>query len=114
MLFGNLSGKEKDSCLLEFCYNIFTVFSLHSEHMSIQVSEFKIIGGRVYWYLNIMEAVMKFVTPKLGLVNFEQLNVNNFLLVSMSWSLISRRLLWVTDMTIAFLFHLRCCIHIEI
>jgi hypothetical protein len=47
--------------------------------MSVQVSEFKIIGDGMYRYLNIMAAVMKFVTHKLGLVNFEQLNINSFL-----------------------------------
>jgi hypothetical protein len=41
------------------------------------VSEF-IIVDLIYQCLNIMAAVMKFVMPKLGLVNFEQLNINHF------------------------------------
>jgi hypothetical protein len=86
-----LSGKEKGSCLFKFYYIIFTVFSSHSEHMSVQVSEFKIIGDGMYQYLNIVAAILKFVTPKLSLVNFEQLNINQFLYVYVSWSLISRK-----------------------
>jgi hypothetical protein len=76
MLFGNLSGSEKGSYLLEFCY-IFTVFSLHNERMNVQVSELK-IGDGMCRYLSIMAAVMKFVTTKFCLLNFEQLNINNF------------------------------------
>jgi hypothetical protein len=46
--------------------------------MNVQASELKIIGDGIYWYLSIMAAVMTFVTTKFGLLNFEQLIINNF------------------------------------